>query len=178
MEDYSIEFVERTKILLEKIEPLAKDEGLEVTFFMNTLLGLIVLCSEEGGNSAFQEKIDDSFIKHLIPENIKLLATPQLELNEAFDTPKNFSLSKRAFLVQQDKSWFINKIRNSIAHQNIQPMPGKDKKWDAVKIWNKRGGKTGTKDFEVILSIQHFKEIALYIATEYLKHKKRKGGKA
>ena len=176
MENYSIQFVERTKLLLERLEGKAHEEGLDVTFMLNTLLGLIVLCSEEG-EDVFTKNIDDEFIERVIPPNIKIVESTEISFTEDLDKVHEVKISKRKFLKSKKQYWYIKNLRNGIAHQNIITDSDGSRYWSHITIQNKKKGKTGKINFEVRLSITELKNLANTIADQYLAFKKRKSKK-
>ena len=69
--NYKIEFVKRTKEILEENFQFFQEKDREVTFLLNCLLGLIVTISEneKRKNNVFRGAIDPDFL-NLIPEKI------------------------------------------------------------------------------------------------------------
>jgi hypothetical protein len=167
--NYSIEFVERTKQVLEILEQKAKENNLEVTFLLNTLLGLIVMCSEKGKN-IFNKKIDDDFIEKIIPQDIQITENITIEFKQGMDDKIERNITKKEFLISKEQIWFIEKIRNGIAHQNIEPNPNGGEIWTHIRIYNKRNNKI---DFGVTLSIDQLKKLALSIADTYLEKNRK-----
>jgi hypothetical protein len=61
------------------------------------------------------------------------------------------------------KDWFLKKIRNGIAHQNMTAK-NENEKWIGVRIWNEH---YGLVDFEIEFTIEELKEFAIFIAGEF-----------
>ena len=170
---YPIEFIQRTYEILRKDFHHFKDEDKEVTFLMNCLLGLIVTVSEEENRklNVFKGKIDNDFLG-LVPKKIGFVEGIQVDDN--FDltlksvTELNAPIGHRDDLKRKDKFWFLNKIRNGIAHQNIAGI-NKGKKWVGVRLWNKPNAKM--KDFEIIFTIKQLRKFAIEISKKYLSEK-------
>jgi hypothetical protein len=182
MEYYPIEFVKRTKELLEKkYEQIREIEQLEVTFLINCLLGLIVAVVENHKKATiFKGNIDIPFADK-IPDKVWYLKKNQEQkdiykiLKEAKDESthcliKEVSYDDFTIKTKSDlkkgyaKSDFIAKLRNAIAHQNIF-VGSKDKQCETVKMWNEWNGYI---DFEIEFTIEELLKLALYIAKEYL----------
>lgn len=68
---------------------------------------------------------------------------------------------------QKTKQWFINKIRNSIAHQNIDGVSVKGE-WTGVCLSNIYSSR---KDFEINFSVEELRNFALKLSTIYLEEK-------
>jgi hypothetical protein len=182
---YSIDFVERTKELIEQhYECVQKVSGLEVTFLINCLLGLIVAVSENHGKATtFNGNIDGPFADK-IPDKVWYLKKngEQKDIHKILKEAKNknthclikealydFSIKDKSDLRKgYAKSDFITKLRNAIAHQNIF-VGNEDKQCKTVRMWNER---VGCVDFEIEFTIEELRELSLYIAEEYLTLKK------
>ena len=67
-------------------------------------------------------------------------------------------------MLGRDKRWFIRKLRNCIAHQNIYGI-NKDSKWIGVRLWNINNSK---KDFEIVFTIDELKNYVIELAKNYL----------
>lgn len=175
MKYYSIDFVKRTQVLLKDLSSKAKELELDVTFLINTLLGLIVLCSEEGAE-IFNEKIDEEFILKVIPENIEIFESTKINFTGNFDDKINIELSKKEFLLNQTKHWYIKKLRNGIAHHNIEIHSEPSERngaWSHVTIFNTKDSKKGKIDFKIKLSINELYNLAMEISNIYLKKKQK-----
>lgn len=166
---YPIDFVKRTKDLVLKNFDKFKDEDSEVTFLLNCLLGLIVSVSEneKKSNKTFKGKIDDDFLLNL-PDKIGFIINNSND-NEISNTNLfeiNTKIGHKDDLKTRTKLWFINILRNCIAHQNIQAI-NDDTKWVGLKLFNTNN--SDVKDFEIIFTIQELKDLSIKIAEEYLK---------
>ena len=180
---YEIEFVERTKELIEKqYEKIRKIEQLEVTFLINCLLGLIVAVIENHKKeTTFKGNVDGLFADK-IPDKVWYRKQDKRKdyykiLKDAKDKDTPCLIKERLYeftiKTKSDlrggytKSDFIAKLRNAIAHQNIF-VGNKDGQCETVRMWNERNG---CVDFEIEFTIAELREFALYIAAEYLKLK-------
>lgn len=171
IKNYKIDFVSRTKELLNDNFADFKTKDKEVTFLLNCLLGLIVNVSENEKKSklTFKGKIDADFISQL-PDKVGFIIKKQHSEDLTDERVKKIEIKigHKSDLKSQDKFWFINKLRNGIAHQNIEGINEGDK-WVGVRIWNTYNEE---RDFEIIFTIDQLKNLAIKIADDYLtKHK-------
>ncbi|UCE46510.1 MAG: hypothetical protein JSW47_12910 [Phycisphaerales bacterium] len=116
----------------------------------------------------FKGKIDDDFL-NLLPDRIGFVE--KMQIKDTVDLTKE-SLSDlqvrvchKADLKRMDKFWFINKIRNGIAHQNVESL-NCERKWVGVRLSNKPA--KNTKDFEIIFTIEQLRGFALELSQLYL----------
>ncbi|KAF0151978.1 MAG: hypothetical protein FD143_1447 [Ignavibacteria bacterium] len=108
--------------------------------------------NEKKSNQTFKGKIDDDFLSN-IPNKIGF-TIKDIKTNVGHKTD----------LKSYTKLWFIHKLRNGIAHQNIEGINESDK-WIGLKLWNTNNDLV---DFEVIFTIEEIKQLALKIADDYL----------
>lgn len=164
---YKIEIIKRTKEILENDYPTFKEKDREVTFLMNCLLGLIIAISEneKKTRTVLKGNIDDEFL-YLIPERIGFLNSKKIkdDLTNSDLTQISINVQHKDNLISKDKFWFVNKIRNAIAHQNIYGI-NENQKWVGVRLWNMNNDK---KDFEIIFQTDELKNFALKLAEMYL----------
>jgi hypothetical protein len=171
--NYPIDFVKRTReILQEKFRQFEQD-GREVTFLLNCLLGLIVTVSENAQNAnpkleVFKDNLDDDFLA-LVPDKIGFVEQIQVDdnfdLTETSPTLLNAQVRHKADLKGKNKLWLLKKIRNAIAHQNIQAV-NEAGKWVGVRLCNKPNAKT--KNFEVVFKIDELRKFAIELSNKYL----------
>ena len=165
--NYKIEIIKRTKEILENDYPTYQEKDREVTFLMNCLLGLIIAISENEKKirTVLKGNIDDDFLS-LIPEKIGFMDSKKIkdDLTNSDLTQISINVQHKDNLTSKDKFWFVNKIRNAIAHQNIYGI-NENQKWVGVRLWNMNNDK---KDFEVIFQIDELKNFALKLAEMYL----------
>ncbi|WP_296331180.1 HEPN family nuclease [uncultured Treponema sp.] len=172
------EFVERTKKLLESsFEEVESINHYEVTFLLNCLLGLIVAVSEfdsrKKENKIFNKKIkdDSNFLAH-IPSDIQYFDNTEVAIGSNYGRlhKRDYSVSEKnkEDLQTSDKKqdWYLKKIRNSIAHLNIEPENEGDK-WIGVELYNED---QKMKDFSVVYKNTELKKFAIYIAGKYLEN--------
>jgi len=169
IKDYKIDFIKRTKEMLEENYESFKEKDKEVTFLLNCLLGLIVSISEneKKGNEVFKGNIDDDFLI-LLPDKIRFVEDKQMT-NDLTNINLNelnvkIKISHKNALKGKSKLWLINKIRNGIAHQNINGI-NEDGRWVGVRLQNSNNSK---KDFEIIFTIAELKKLAIALADMYL----------
>jgi hypothetical protein len=169
IKNYKIDFVSRTKDLLDHNFEDFKNKDKEVTFLLNCLLGLIVNVSEneKKSNVSLKDNIDDNFLS-LIPDKIGFILKDEIsqDLTKSDLTDIKVGIGHKSDLKSCTKLWFVNRVRNGIAHQNIEGINNK-KIWVGLRLWNINNKK---KDFEVIFTIEELRKLALQIAEEYLKN--------
>lgn len=167
IENYRIDFVARTKEILEQYFDKFEKDNREFTFLLNCLLGLIVTVTEyeKRRNNIFRGRIDDSLLE-LIPERIGFIKEyDAADITDVSLTKLQVTIGHKNDLKEKDKLWFFKKIRNSIAHQNIERI-NEDRKWIGVRLWNENSSK---KDFEIVFTVEEMKRLAVYLADRYLK---------
>ena len=174
MWDYKIEFIERTKEILEREFHNFEDKDREVTFLLNCLVGLIVTVSENENRKleVFKGKIDDHFLA-LIPKKIAFVEKESpvdnsTDLIHKSVTKLDVQVEHLEDLKVKDKFWLLNKIRNGITHQHINAV-NEDKKWVGVRLWNEPT--SNMKDFEIIFTIEQLRRFAIEISQKYLSEK-------
>lgn len=173
-ENYKIDFVARTKEILEEDYSHFEGKGREVTFLLNCLLGLVVTISEneKENQQVFQGKIDDDFLE-LIPDKIGFYLNPEQVnpeqesciLIDVSSVECRVRVGHKKELRKKTKLWLINRIRNGIAHQNIEGI-SKEGQWTGVCLWNI--DKKSRKDFEIIFTIDELKNFAIGLSSRYL----------
>ena len=167
IENYKIEFIKRTKEILEGNFHVFEEKDREVTFLLNCLLGLIVTISEneKKKEKVFEGNIDTNFLT-LIPDKIGFVGRNQADddLTNTDLTEVSVKVGHKDDLKKNSKLWLINKIRNGIAHQNIEGINENDR-WIGVRLWNTNNSK---KDFEIIFVIEELKRFAIALADKYL----------
>jgi len=167
IDNYKIDIIQRTKEILESDFNEFAEKDREVTFLMNCLLGLIIAISEneKKEKKVLKGVIDAPFLS-LIPDKVGYLNAKEVsdDLTKSDLTEISINVQHKEKLVLKDKLWFVNKIRNAIAHQNIEGI-NKAGKWSGVRLWNTNNDK---KDFEIIFQINELKNFALKLAEMYL----------
>lgn len=187
--NYPKEFVENTIKILNQLDEPARNIKLEVTFFMNCLLGLIVTTLENierkkelGLNTdGFKIKLKDPNIVNKIPKKIKVLKSRSFK-NEISEKVREIKFLKNLELLQTNISsiniqflthqevlnneliWLLKKLRNGIAHQHIMPT-SENKEWKGIRIYNYNNG---IKDFAIEFTIAELREFSKMIAKKYL----------
>lgn len=171
--NYPIDIVKCTKLLLSEHTSVEN----QVTFLLNCLLGIIVAANEFDSrkkNKKFQNLPFPNELLCIIPENIIFFdrnkALESVTINRDYTSWPilgKVDLSIASNKSKYDFSWFLRKIRNSIAHQHIEPK-NIDGNWKGIKMWNTSND--GAIDFEVEFSATDLKELALSIATIYLNY--------
>ena len=164
--DIKKDFVERTLKLLETQNNLKFD----TTFLLNCLLGLLVAVyefeDEDKKESIFNKNINQEFLEY-IPDNIEYFKAKD-DFEKVSNRLKvkryNIELKGKNSIQEKTQLWYLEKIRNSIAHININPI-NRDKKWASVELFNEH---SYGKDFSVEYSNEDLKKFAVYIAKRYL----------
>ncbi|MGA3800665.1 HEPN family nuclease [Pseudomonas fluorescens] len=183
LQNYPLEFVERTVSLIESLSADAESRGLEVTFLLNCLLGLIVATSENIARceiKALDKKILELDSKCLIPKKIayidlaNALKGYKKEINDKSlinQGDKVISFESKVCVNGYDQARnmklkeLLKKIRNGVAHQNLAPL-NSDGKWAGVKIWNH--SKEGIKDFEIEFEVAELRAFSIFLASIYV----------
>lgn len=193
---YPVDIIKRTKEILKNNYEYFRKQDREVTFLINCLLGLVVTIAENerAKQFVFKQNIDDNFLA-FIPDTLGFIGkAPSPEdwskddLIDA-DTQKVKSSSSFQVFRKKDlkgsktKYWFINKIRNGIAHQNIDAgadTKGNNKadqnedsvhqsddgnKWTHVRLWNTSSSGI---DFVIVFTIEQLLNFADELAQQYL----------
>jgi len=168
IKNYPIDFIKRTQeILLEHYQHF-EDKDREVTFLLNCLLGLIITIAEnkKREETIFKGNIDEQFLS-LIPDRVGFIDSKKLniDLTEKDLTEVTINVGHKNDLKKKAKSWFLNKIRNGIAHQNIEQI-NEDEKWIGVRLWNIDYDRK--KNFEIIFTIEELKKLAIELSRKYL----------
>jgi len=170
--NYEIDFITRTREILTKYYPDFQDKGREVTFLLNCLLGLIITTVAEskkkGKGAIFKVEIDESFLL-LIPDKIGFINSNKLVIDSMDFIDRNemevrVPIGHKNDLKKMTKLWFLEKIRNGIAHQNIKSI-NENESWIGIMLWNENHNK---KDFEIIFTIDELKNLAIEISKKYL----------
>lgn len=168
IENYKMDIVERTSEILTTYYHKFEKEDREATFLLNCLLGLIVSISEneKNKNIVFGGKIDDEFLA-LIPNKIGFIKkdTQDIDLIDENTSARSINICRKDNLKEQTKLWFINQIRNGIAHQNIEGV-NEDNKWFGIRLWNI--DKASIKNFEIVFSIEELKTFAIKLSNNYI----------
>lgn len=163
---YKIDIINRTSEILDKHYPYFKDNDREVTFLMNCLLGLIIAIfeNEKKKRKFLIGNIDHNFLT-LIPDKIGFINSRDItdDLTNQDLTQISVNVRHKDHLSIKDKYWFVNKLRNGIAHQNIEGI-NENGKWAGVRIWNENNDK---KDFEIIFQIDELKAFAIGLSNLY-----------
>jgi len=167
IDNYRIDIIQRTKEILENFYQDFSDRDREVTFLMNCLLGLIIAISENERvtRKILKGNIDEDFLS-IIPEKIGFLNSRDVteDLTNEDLTQIQVNVQHKVSLVNKDKYWFVNKLRNGIAHQNINGI-NENGIWAGVRIWNLVNDK---KDFEIVFQTEELKNFSISLANMYL----------
>ncbi len=168
IENYPIQFIKRTREILSSHYKSFEEKDREATFLLNCLLGLIITVSEneQKKSTVFKGTIDEEFLK-LIPNKIGFVLKNNSENNVDLTEVSEMSegIGHKDDLNGRSQLWFINKIRNGIAHQHIEGV-NEDGKWIGVRLWN--ANNHASKDFEIVFSIDELKHFAITLSDKYL----------
>lgn len=151
IQDFGTEFVQRTRLLLTEYKGEYK-----LSNALNCMLGLIVLPNER------LEQNNDAIWDTLL-ENIPEMAN--LHIN-AFDPIRNIRRGRITYYPKTLR-YFLKKVRNGIAHQNIAPI-NTNKRFTGVTIWNYFGANKNNMDLNIELNRSELKRFALFVAEKYL----------
>jgi hypothetical protein len=168
IENYKIDIIGNTLDILTAQYNFFESQGREFTFLVNCLLGIIVAINEnENSNvtSNFNFNIDHDFINY-IPENIRFI--DERDLKSKFEQVNilegsislNLNVKNKNDLLGKSLKWFLGKVRNAIAHQNIESI-NHENEWIGVKFHNK--GKYWI-DFEVEFTKDELKALCIRLA--------------
>ncbi len=152
---FDIEFIKRTTSVIEEY-----DGKFNVTLLVNCLLGLLILPHE------YYNKKNYSFLEEdieKIPEIKNIIVPEKLTFNP--------TKKKNGEIVPDRKSLkiLLNKIRNGIAHQNIEAI-NQDDNWSGVSIWNCYPLKSNNIDMKIELTSRELKDFALFISNKYIEY--------
>ncbi len=144
-EVYEIEFITRTRKILNDYNK--RKSGYKLTLLLNCLVGLIILPDQRMpfGKPPFWDT-----------------EISQIPLFQTAKINPTWSSNSRHTLAQ-----FLRKLRNGIAHQNIEPI-NRNNQFVGVKIWNVTP--QNVIDCEVELDRRSLHEFANFIADQYLHH--------
>lgn len=161
--DYNKDFPKNTRNLFEgQYSNIAKTSGLEVTFLMNCLLGLIVIIFEK-----YEDLIKDKNLAEFsdyLPETFEMSDSNKSQKIPRVKSNYN-SINLRDFL---------KRMRDGIAHQNITPLPKVDEDdtttpWKSVEIkdiffWREDKEKKENENFNIIIEVDNLKKLAIAIS--------------
>jgi len=152
--NYNTEFPQRTLKLLKSFQDKKIDYNLNVTFLMNCLLGLIVTAVENSERRQLIVGNADEELLDLLPASLELKVGNQ-----------DLSVHPKSILKTRGKLSTLKKIRNSIAHQHVEPH-NRNNNWVGVTLWNvhPRDG----IDFRIELTTAQLNSLATYITSNYL----------
>uniref|UniRef100_A0A7V3KNL1 pEK499-p136 HEPN domain-containing protein n=1 Tax=candidate division WOR-3 bacterium TaxID=2052148 RepID=A0A7V3KNL1_UNCW3 len=149
---FELEFVQRTKETLQNYQGEYK-----LSNAINCTLGLIILPNEIINN------IQDPFWDTLISD-IEQLAFLQINQFEPIHRITNGNIE----YYPKTLKILLKKIRNGLAHQNIEPV-NNNGFFSGVIIRNYYGGGNNRPDLEIEFNRNQLERFALFIADEYLK---------
>lgn len=151
IEKFNIKFVERTKEILESYKG-----AHEVSNLLNCTLGLIILPYEQ-----IKEKQNSFWDTELLTiSNLPSFGIHKFEPIQSI-RKENIKYYPKTLKV------FLQKIRNGLAHQNIQPV-NENETFKGVIISNYFDKAKKHEDLKVEFGRDQLKEFALFIANEYL----------
>lgn len=152
--NYSTEFPRRTLKLLESFQAKKIDYNLNVTFLMNCLLGMIVTAVENSERrQLITGNVDDEMLSFL-PDNVELKIGNQ-----------DLQVHPKSILKTRGKLSTLKKVRNSIAHQHVEPH-NRNNNWVGVTLWNVNP--QNEIDFRIELTTAQLNSLANYITRHYL----------
>ncbi|MEA2095707.1 MAG: HEPN family nuclease [Candidatus Cloacimonadota bacterium] len=167
MNNYPIDIIKRTKEILEENYDFFQVKDREATFLLNCLLGLIVTISEneKKEKKVFKGNIDKDFLT-LVPEKVGFIESKSVkDLTDTGVSELCLQVRHREHLKGQSQFWFITKIRNGIAHQNIEALNENDD-LVGIRLWNTNNA--FKKDFEIIFTIEELKTLSNALSEKYL----------
>lgn len=153
-ENYENELPKNTRDLVKKCYDtglIEKTSGLEVTFLMNCLSGLIAIVSEKHRDRIYGKNISD--LSTNLPEKF-------------FGTNPKGSCCREILSSEYSEIsavYFISKLRNGISHFYIQAQPAHER-WEYVIIQDYNVGQDTDKIFEIRLSIAQLRDLAIAIS--------------
>jgi hypothetical protein len=151
-ETFDIQFIERTKKIIENYEGT-----YNITLLLNCLLGLIVLPSE------FYKRKSRNFLDIEID---KIQEIQDLTENILFNPTKR---KRNNTWVEDKKSLknLIKKVRNGVSHQQIECVD-ENGRWDRVIIRDFNTYNNDNLELEVSWTPNQLKMFALFVADSYL----------
>ena len=151
--NYNEEFPKNTRKILETYyDSIKKDTGLEATFLLNCLLGLIVIVYEK--NKDKLDNIKVSYFSDCLPDSYEYLNGSSIKTRK-----------KEQYKDAKAKS-FVKRIRDGIAHQHITANSDADENWISVTIkdFSNEGKNKGKENFVITISIEQLKRLAIAIS--------------
>ena len=150
--NFEIDFIERTKNLV-----IEYNGEYKLTNLLNCLIGLIILPNERAQDDF--PMVWDEEIKDLpIYPDLKILSFEPIQ--------KIDRQSGKITYYPKTLKFFLKKLRNGIAHQNIKPI-NDGNLFVGVTISNRF---QGIKDFEIEFRRKELQIFAIFIAEQYLHH--------
>jgi len=174
--NYNKDFVQNTIYVLNKNFESIKKQNLEVTFLINCLTGLIITTHEKIGttkNTVFNMNLEELPNYNKLPSKRAYLnynkgmtkLKDQLSKHNLLDLIGNLTID---FDISDCSDMrlieFLNKIRNGIAHQHIEPIDHNGQ-WEGIKFWNI---KDKVNNFDTIFTVEELKDLSIFIAEKYL----------
>lgn len=132
------------------------------TILLNSLLSLIVLPTEKLKRRPMEKVFGASFA---VFQNVTGIVP------KVFNPIKKFDKAKGDFVRGNNTpQWFVNKLRNGIAHQHIEFIDtDADTKIRIFNVFPTEEAKKREIDFDIVLSAPELKSLALFIADCYLR---------
>ncbi len=153
---YDTEFIKRTQTLINGYH-----EKYTITLLLNCLLGLIILPNEFKGRKGRKF----TFLNQDI-QSIKEIQGIISKNNFLFNPTKK---KKGDGYVSDKKSLknFLKKIRNGIAHQQIEPI-NENGEWKGVRIKDINDFNNKNLELEIEFTIKELRDFAFFISTKYI----------
>ena len=169
---YSINIVKNTREQLSHDHQVATEGGLAI--LLSRVLGLLAAVSERKEKTFdwdFYEDRDKEFIS-CIPESIGFFRSGSVQVRGILkglpvETPR--LLGKEYVVKEKNKSWLVTKLRKAIEQQCVAAIgegEAEKNKWTKVRLWTELVD--GVVDFEIHLSTNELKKLAIKIADDYL----------
>ena len=150
-----------TRRLVEECSSYIEETmGLEVTFLINCLLGLVVIVSEKHKDKIGSKKL--SIFSSCLPD--KFIGT-------RYNYSRIDTIEKKDYC-HISASYFISKLRNGISHQNIDGNKNVvNGNWESVTIKDfyveddeQHGIRKGDNNFQITIDIDQLKKLAIEIS--------------
>lgn len=164
---YNKEFTERTKKLLDEYyDKIEQEKGLEFTFLMNCLLGLIVITKEKANGqfaTFLRNKLTDKEMEENIPHSV--FGVDFKKSKKDLANTKQISFDVKNIREEINLAKFLNSLRNAIAHQNVDTI-AENGTWERVVFYNVDNNHI--RNFEVVFTQEELRKFALFLANKYL----------
>lgn len=169
------DFVRKTNEMLRDNWDYLQGKDKEVTFLLNCMLGLIVAIVEDEEiaknkfSQLFKDDFDKCFLK-LLPDKIGFIDPKQMDCSNLVDegAAVNVVVVHKDALTKKHLHCLLKRIRNGIAHLNIEFENNKEGQIEAIRLWNNPTSYAkNVKDVEIEFTVNELKKLAIELSKRY-----------